>query len=41
MVYVSAYIYIECIGRSIGYWEFMLSAILISWKWTVCESKGL
>ena len=27
-VYVSAYIYIECIGQNIGYREFLLSAIL-------------
>ena len=35
------YIYIECIGRSIGYMEFILSAILIRRKWTMCETKEL
>ena len=34
-------LYIRCIGQSIGYREFILSAILFGRKWTVCEAKGL
>ena len=40
-LYVNAYIYIGCIGRSIGYREFILSVILFGRKWTVCEAKRL